>query len=250
VAPIITLLTDFGQSDGYVAEVKAVLLSALPTVQLVDVSHDVPPGNILAAEYLLTRCWNRFPRGTVHLVVVDPGVGTARRALAVEYQNHRFVGPDNGVLTPVLPGARVVTLEIPEGASATFHGRDVFAPAAARLASGEALEEMGVTAVRPVMSPLPEARRQPGGVVGTVVHVDRFGTLISNIPARLVNGQGRVSVDGRHVGAVRRTFSDVASGELVAFGGSGETIEIAVRDGSAAQRLGAGVGTEVRVEAG
>ncbi|MBI4503445.1 MAG: SAM-dependent chlorinase/fluorinase [Gemmatimonadetes bacterium] len=246
--PVITLLTDFGQSDGYVAEVKAVLVTALPAVRLIDISHDVPPGNILAAQYLLGRCWPRFPSGTVHLVVVDPGVGTDRRPIAVENNGHRFVGPDSGVLTPVLEGATVVELAVPPDASPTFHGRDVFAPAAAKLAGGADLPQLGVGVVDPVRVPFPAPRKEQRGVVGTVVYVDRFGTLISNIPGGWASGAAVVRVRERTVGPLKRTFGDVDPVQLIAFVGSGGTIEIAVRDASAAERLGAGVGTEVRVD--
>src|SRR5881397_2033688 len=138
MAPLITLLTDFGTSDSYVAEVKAVLLSRALGAALVDVTHQIPPGDVRAGQYILARVWHRFPRGTVHLVVVDPGVGTARRALAAETAGQFFVAPDNGVLSSLPAGARFVALPVPVGAAPTFHARDVFAPAAAQLANGTA----------------------------------------------------------------------------------------------------------------
>jgi S-adenosylmethionine hydrolase len=132
---IITLLTDFGTADGYVGEMKGVILSAIPDVMIVDISHALSPQDIDAARLTLARVWRRFPRGTIHVVVVDPGVGTERTAMAVESDGRLLVGPDNGVLSPALlnPGARTVALAIPPDASPTFHGRDVFAPAAAAL---------------------------------------------------------------------------------------------------------------------
>ncbi|HET6837122.1 MAG TPA: SAM-dependent chlorinase/fluorinase, partial [Gemmatimonadales bacterium] len=135
---IITLLTDFGTSDSYVAELKGVLLNRAPGIVLVDVSHDVPPGDIRSAAYILGRTWHRFPADTVHLAVVDPGVGTSRAALAIRAHQQYFVAPDNGILTPVLRDAEVeaVMLPLPTTAAPTFHGRDVFAPAAAELARG------------------------------------------------------------------------------------------------------------------
>src|SRR5690606_12746954 len=157
--PILTLLTDFGTADSYVAEVRGVLLSAVPGATLVDVSHEVAQGAVRTAAYLLGRAWRRFPAGTVHLVVVDPGVGTPRAALAAEFGGHRFVGPDNGTLTPVLEGAAVVELAPPAEASATFHGRDLFAPAAAALATGAALASLGSPpASPPFLLPAPERR--------------------------------------------------------------------------------------------
>ncbi|MBI2537081.1 MAG: SAM-dependent chlorinase/fluorinase [Gemmatimonadetes bacterium] len=245
--PIVTLLTDFGLADSYVAEMKAAILSEGTDIRLVDISHQVPPGDIRAAQYLLGRAWGRFPVGTVHVVVVDPGVGSARRAIAVHHQGHFFTGPDNGVLTPVLHDAEVVELRIPRDASPTFQGRDVFAPAAARLAEGERLAGLGPSLSHPVRLPVPTPRRENGVVEGEVIYVDRFGTLIANIPGDWVRGAKGIEVAGKPVGAPHRTFADVQSGAFVGFIGSDGLLEIAVRDGSAATKLGAGVGAEVRV---
>ena len=243
---IVTLLTDFGTADSYVAEVKAALLAGAPACTIVDVSHDVPPGDVRAAQYLLSRAWPRFPAGTVHYVVVDPGVGTARRALAAEAGGHRFVAPDNGLLSPLPPDARFVTLAVPGSAAATFHGRDVFAPAAVRLLNGDRLESLGVRATGVSLSPLPSPRFDGVAWVGEVIYVDRFGTLITNLPARSVEPGVRIQVADRDAGPLRRTFGDVERGQLVAFVGSGGTVEVAVRDGHAMRLLGVGVGTEVR----
>lgn len=245
--PIVTLLTDFGLADSYVAEMKAAILSEATDIRLVDISHQVPPGDIRAAQYLLGRAWRRFPVGTVHVVVVDPGVGSARRAIAVHHQGRFFTGPDNGVLTSVLNQAEVVELRIPRDASPTFQGRDVFAPAAARLAEGERLAGLGPGLANPVRVPMPAPRRENGVVEGEVVYVDRFGTLIANIPGDWVQGAKGIEVSGKPVGALRRTFADVDSGAFVGFVGSDGLLEIAVRDGSAARKLGVGVGADVRV---
>ena len=244
--PLITLLTDFGLSDSYVAEVKGVLLSRAPGATLVDITHQVPPGDVRAGQFLLARAWQRFPQGTVHLAVVDPGVGTARRALAATAGSHRFVAPDNGLLS-FLPAARFVSLPIPADAAPTFHGRDVFAPAAAALASGERLEDLGSPITDAYHAPLPTSHHDGTAVLGEVLDVDRFGTLISNIPGPDVEPGVRIRVGGdTDVGPLRRTFGDVERGTLVAFVGSGGTVEVAVRDGSAARLLGVGVGAEVR----
>jgi hypothetical protein len=245
MASIITLLTDFGLADSYVAEVKGVLLSRAPGAVLVDVTHHVSPGDVRAGQYLLARAWHRFPEGTVHLAVVDPGVGTARRALAAEAAGHRFVAPDNGLLS-FLPSPRFVSLAAPKDAAPTFHGRDVFAPAAAALASGTPLERLGSPVTDARHSPLPTPRGDGIGVVGEVIYVDRFGTLVSNIPGTDVEPGVRIRVAGTDVGALRKTFGDVERGTLVAFVGSGGTVEVAVRDGSAARLLGVGVRAEVR----
>ena len=182
MAPLITLLTDFGTSDSYVAEVKAVLLSRALGAALVDVTHQIPPGDVRAGQYVLARVWHRFPEGTVHLVVVDPGVGTSRRALAAEAAGHYFVAPDNGVLSPLPADARFFELPVPPGAAPSFHGRDLFAPAAAELATGTALAHLGSPIADPYRVPLPAPHFDGTAVRGEVIYVDRFGTLISNIP--------------------------------------------------------------------
>ena len=242
---LITLLTDFGLSDSYVAEVKGVLFTRAPGATLVDISHQVPPGDVRAGQYLLSRAWRQFPKGTVHLAIVDPGVGTSRRALAASAGEHLFVAPDNGLLS-FLANPHFVALKIPEGAAPTFHGRDVFAPAAAALASGRRIEDLGSPITDATFSPLPSPKHDGTALMGEVVYVDRFGTLISNIPGPDVEPGVRIRVTGTDVGALRRTFGDVERGTLVAFVGSGGTVEVAVRDGSAARLLGVGVGAEVR----
>jgi S-adenosylmethionine hydrolase len=242
---LITLLTDFGLSDSYVAEVKGVLLSRAPGAVLVDVTHQVPPGDVPAGQFLLARAWRRFPAGTVHLAVVDPGVGTTRRALAAAAGGHWFVAPDNGLLS-FLEQPRFVSLPIPADAAPTFHGRDVFAPAAASLAAGARLEDLGSPVSDATHAPLPTPHHDGTAVMGEVLYVDRFGTLISNIPGPEVEPGVRIRVAGTEVGSLRRTFGDVERGTLVALVGSGGTVEIAVRDGSAARLLGVGVGAEVR----
>jgi len=250
---VITLLTDFGTADPYVAEVKGALLTRAPGVVLVDVTHEVPPGDVRAGAWVLGRSWRAFPEGTVHLAVVDPGVGTHRAALAVAAHGHFFVAPDNGILTGVLRAAAVeaVALPTPAGAAATFHGRDLFAPAAAALATGAALTALGEPLSRaPQRLALAEPRLDGERVVGEVAYVDRFGTLVTNLDRALLPPGAIAAVAGLEIGPLHRTFGDVASGALLAFVGSGGTLEIAVRDGSAAQRLGLGVGAVVWVRGG
>jgi S-adenosyl-L-methionine hydrolase (adenosine-forming) len=272
--PRITLLTDFGTADGYVAAMKGVIATIAPFVVVDDATHDIPPGDVAAGAWALAAYWRRYPPGTVHVAVVDPGVGGARRALAVRCRGRWLVAPDNGLVTRVLAeasgagddddGALVVALDparIGGGAvSATFHGRDVFAPAAAWLAAGRPAEELGTRAAEPpVRLTLPAAVREGEGevgrgVAGVVVHVDRFGNLITNVPgAWLVGGGGaggagsvRVRLAGRDVPLVR-TYGDAGPGELLALVGSAGWIEVAVRDGSAAALLEVGRGAVVRV---
>jgi S-adenosylmethionine hydrolase len=247
---VVTLLTDFGAADGYVAEVKGVLLTQAPGAVLVDVTHDVPPGDVAAACYVLGRVWRAFPSGTVHLAVVDPGVGTRRRALAAEAAGHWFVAPDNGLLSDVFAAAeaRVVSLAVPATASRTFHGRDVFAPAAARLANGASLDEVGALVSNLVHLPPRKLLRAGPDLVGQVVYVDRFGTLITNLPGDDVAPGAMVRL-GTYAVALRTTFADVPPGETLAFVGSGGTVEIAVRGGRADVVLGMSRGAEVTVAA-
>ena len=244
--PLITLLTDFGTADHYVGEVKGVLASQAHSAQLIDVTHHVPPGDLRAGQFILSRVWHRFPPGAVHLVVVDPGVGTPRRALAAQAAGHYFVAPDNGLLSCLPADARFLSLPIPVTAAPTFHARDVFAPAAAQIANGTALTHVGSLITDPYRSPLPTPRLDGTGVMGEVLYVDRFGTLVTNIPGDMVEPGVRIKVGDTDAGSLRRTFGDVERGKVVAYVGSGGTVEIAVRDGSAARLLGVGVGAEVR----
>jgi S-adenosylmethionine hydrolase len=250
---VITLLTDYGTSDPYVGELKGVLLSLAPSSTLVDITHSLTPGDLRAAAYVLGRTWSRFPMGTVHLVVVDPGVGTPRGALALSTRGHAFVGPDNGVFSDILRGSEVeaVDLPVPELAAHTFHGRDIFAPAAAALARGEPVGSLGSRYSRlPVRLSGIHPHYEGKAVLGEVIHIDRFGNLITNLTPDLVPSYAVVEAEGLAIGPLRQTFGDVPAGGLVAYLGSGGTVEIAVRDGSAARRLGLGVGGRVRARLG
>lgn len=250
---LITLLTDFGTADPYVAEMRGVLYSRAPGVTLADLSHGIPPGDVHAAAYLFGRTWHRFPAGTVHLVVVDPGVGTGRAALAFGAAGHWFVGPDNGVFTSVLDQAegQPTAIQAPPDAAPTFHGRDLFSPAAAALALGHSLTSLGEPLpTAPVLLVLPVPFYEGKSVVGEVISVDRFGNLVTNLTLTEVPPYAVLEVEDADVGPLRRTFSDVESGQLVAYLGSGGQVEIAVRDGSAARRIGLGVGGRVRARLG
>jgi S-adenosyl-L-methionine hydrolase (adenosine-forming) len=242
--PIITLVTDFGTADGYVGEMKGVLLTGAPEATLVDITHEIPAQDVETARLTLARVWRRFPPGTVHLVVVDPGVGTDRAALAVASDDRFLVGPDNGVLSPALlmAGARVVALETPSNASATFHGRDVFAPAAARLATGAAIETLGLPVTQPRIRRTAEPRRTgDGALLGEVISIDRFGNAITNLVGLRT---GTVEAAGLSL-PLRRTYGEAPIGAPVAIVGSSGLIELAVRDGSAARTLRLTRGTAV-----
>lgn len=252
---IVTLITDFGTPDGYVGEMKGVLLERCPTVQLVDITHDIDPGDVWGAAWVLGRIWERFPVRTVHLVVVDPGVGGDRRAVAAEHGGRWFVGPDNGLISRALPGepsdARLIdpdSLDLAP-ASVTFHGRDLFSPAAAWLSGGGAPDRVGppVDPSGLVQLDLPAPVRLGAAVRGQVAHVDRFGNLITDIPGAWVSPTALVEVSGEEVSGLRTHYGAAGSGELLALIGSGGTLEISVRNGSAADRLSAGRGDRVRV---
>lgn len=241
---LITLFTDFGTADGYVAEMKGVLYELAPNVDVVDLSHDVPPQALEHARLAVARYWRRFPANTVHLVVVDPGVGSERAALAVASDGRYLVGPDNGVLSPALlfGDARAVRLAIPAHAAPTFHGRDVFAPAAAALAAGAAIDTLGMPFTTPTIRRTPNAVRGPdGALLGEVIAIDRFGNLVTN----LVSTGDHIVEFARRRLPLRATYPDVAPGTLVAIVGSSGLVEIALRDGHAAQSLGAEVGAPV-----
>lgn len=242
--PIITLLTDFGTADGYVAEMKGVLATAAPGATIMDLTHEIPPQDVEAARMALARYWRRFPAGTVHLAVVDPGVGTERAAIAVSSGGQFLLGPDNGVLSPALFAldAEAVSLPIPATAADTFHGRDVFAPAAAALATGTSLYGIGESWPNPVRRRTPEARRRmDGGIVGEVLTIDRFGNALTN----LVTRTGGVLLAANQRIEIVRTYGDANTGDTLAVVGSSGFVEIAVRNGNAATQLQLQRGAEV-----
>lgn len=247
----ITLLTDFGTFDGYVAAMKGAIAKIAPSAVVDDASHDIYPGDIAGAAYALRRYWRLYPEGTVHVVVVDPGVGTERRAIAAVADGRFLVGPDNGVFTFVLKDADETTIvEISNAGvtfddiSNTFHGRDVFAPAAAHLAAGVDLAEMGAAVTDPIMIAAPPPLVMDNAVHGEVVNVDRFGNLLTNIGAELVVPGAALEFEGGELRIVP-TYAAAASGEPVGLINSDGVLEIAMRDASAADTFGAGRGTAV-----
>jgi S-adenosyl-L-methionine hydrolase (adenosine-forming) len=256
---VITLLTDFGLEDGYVAAMKGVIAGIAPEAQVVDVTHLVPPQDIASARFRLLTVAPFFPPGTIHVAVVDPGVGTARPAVAIRCRSGScLVGPDNGLLCGALeadPPLAVVHLTDPRfwrtaAPSATFHGRDVFAPVGAHLARGVTLEALGpaVPAEGLLTLGLQPPTPVSGGVVGAVQATDRFGNVISNVPGGLLPGGGawRASIGGRILPG-HRTYADVPPGEPLALVGSHGFIELAVHRGDARNVLGASLGDRVAI---
>lgn len=249
--PIVTLTTDFGWGSGYVAEMKGRLLHARTPLTLVDIAHDVPPHDIRAASWLVGQACFAFPPDTLHLVVVDPGVGTPRGLVWARIGGQQFIAPDNGVLSwPLTKGplqaARAIA--IASHAAATFHGRDVIAPTAIDLLDGSSSEPQGheLTVLERLTWPAP--RETPAGVVGEVIHIDAFGNLITNLPAALwprAMAARRLRVGTHEVTSLVRTYGEAPRGAVVALVGSQGFIEVAVVEGSAALRLAASRGTMV-----
>jgi S-adenosyl-L-methionine hydrolase (adenosine-forming) len=263
--PIVTFTTDFGAGDGYAGAMKGIVLSMAPQAQLVDITHGVPAQDVAAGAVALAQAAPLFPPGTIHIAVVDPGVGGERADILVEAGGSVFVGPDNGVLSlAARPPRRIYRIEASafrrEPVSPTFHGRDVFAPTAGRLASGAQASDAGPSVDSMVEIGAPPLHKKSGVVEGRVIHIDSFGNLITSLPAELIAtitgspaGAGAdvaievEGTEGKFSPVFGRTFSDVQSGALIAYIGSGGQLEIARRDGSAAKRIGADRGATVRV---
>jgi len=259
-AAVVTLLTDFGTADGFVGAVKGVIASIAPRATIHDITHDIAPGDIRGGALALEAAARFFPPRTVHVAVVDPGVGTARPALAIEARGQIFVGPDNGLLSLATGTTRrVFALETarfaPAQVSATFHGRDVFAPAAAKLARGIKPRRLGVRVKDVVTLSLPLVTKTAGALTGEVIHADRFGNLTTNVTAadiatlsvrRATQFVVEVGSRGISVG-LARTYGERPSGALLALIDSGGRLEIARRDGSAAALLKYRAGRRLRV---
>lgn len=255
---VVTLLTDFGLSEPFVGVMKGVLCAAHPSVQVIDLTHGIAPGAVAAGAFWLERSFRYFPAGSVHCAVVDPGVGSARAAVVVAAERHFFVGPDNGLLAEVtLRAAHAETRAIDvralglTPASHTFHGRDVFAVVAGRLAARQlSFDELGPRVHLQVPSPVPGVVSEGNAFIGTVLTSDRFGNLITSLRASEVLpavGAGfQLQLAGRTLRSLR-TFADAAPGELLTLVGSFDAIEVAVREGSAAEVLGLLPGAPVKL---
>ncbi len=256
-AGLITLTTDFGLADPFVGIMKGRILGRLPCARLVDLSHELPAGRADVAGFWLARAWAEFPAGAVHLAVVDPGVGTARRVLLASVAGHLLLAPDNGLLPEALRGREGVEWRVMDPAlpghlglgplSRTFHGRDLFAPLAALLAAGTLVpEEFGPQARPRDPAPLPRPRRVADGVAGRVLLADHFGNLFTNIDAQLVFEcrQPVAEVAGRSL-PVLSTYGDAPPGQPLALVNSFELLEIALNGASAARSLGLGEGAGV-----
>ena len=254
---IITLTTDFGLADSYVGVMKGVILRIAAQAQLIDITHLVPPQDVRAAMTILQSVLPYFPPTAIHLVVVDPGVGSQRRPIAIRASQGVFVGPDNGVFTPVIAAATssspptILHLDNPAywlpAISRTFHGRDIFAPVAAHLAAGTPFEAVGAPIHDPIMLPLSEPQRLSGGSIrGQIITIDHFGNLVSDVPAAWLAGRRwRFRIAGQQIGDLSQAYAAVEPGQLVALIGSSGQLEIAMRNGNAARQLGLRVGEPI-----
>jgi S-adenosylmethionine hydrolase len=264
--PIITLLTDFGAADYFVAAVKGIILTANPTARIVDITHDIAPGDIEAAAFTLLAACSSFPADTIHVAVVDPGVGSARRPILIRLGEHFFVGPDNGTFSYVCESqesldvsAEIFHLTKEEyfrhPVSATFHGRDVFAPVAAALSNGVEPDRLGVSISEVVRLPsLRPTTSRDGRLLARIIHIDRFGNCVTNITqndltAKMIVAGATLRLNGKSVKSFRNYFAEAAAGKSKLFGiwGSAGFLEIAAANESAAELLKARRGDEVIV---
>lgn len=258
---VITLLTDFGTRDGYPGVMKGVIWKIAPAVQIADISHSIKPQNIYHGALALARTVPFFPAGTIHVAVIDPGVGTFRRAIGLRLGDQYFIGPDNGLFTLVLEHAeanraevQVVHLDqsqywLPE-VSRVFHGRDVFAPSAAYLAIGIPLEKIGSPISDPIRIPIPQPKPLPsGGLHGQIIEIDNFGNLSTNIEISHIAPMGEVSilVAGHRIDRLASTFGERPAGTLIALYGTSHDLMISIVNGNAAATLGVSEGDDVKV---
>jgi S-adenosyl-L-methionine hydrolase (adenosine-forming) len=257
---LITLLTDFGLQDGYPGVMKGVIWGIAPDTQIADLTHFIHPQNVLEGALVLGRSASFFPTGTIHIAVVDPGVGTQRRPIAAWLGNFYFVGPDNGLFTVLFEHARqqgekiqIIHLDRPRywlsEISNVFHGRDIFAPVAAHLANGIPLVELGTPISDPYLLEIPQPQAIEGGWRGSVMHIDAFGNLGTNLERRHVPQDAAVQVNlcGDTIQGIVRTFGEGQPGQLIALFDSSARLSVCVVNGSAAQKLQARVGDRVEV---
>jgi len=254
--PVITITTDFGHRSGFVGVMKGVILGIAPEAVVVDISHEVAPQDILEAQFLLERAEPYFPVGTIHVAVVDPGVGTGRRPILAQTSRCIFVGPDNGIFTPWLDGAEIRRLDkkrfFNKEVSSTFHGRDIFAPVAGHLAQGRKPEDMGSIITDPVRKSLPHPTITSDGIEGEVVYIDSFGNLITNIFAEMLDKMRKpvIRIGRRRIKGLADTYLEAPAGKPCALIGSHGRIEIAVPMANAAELLGISMGQKVEIGPG
>ncbi len=252
---IITLITDFGYSDPYVGSMKGVILGINPDVQIVDITHDVTPQNIDEAAFILKRSCPFFPKETIHVVIVDPGVGSDRSIIGVKTDAAVYLAPDNGVLKHILHGHPIEVYQITnrdyfrDHVSHTFHGRDIFAPVAAHISRGVTLDTLGPPFENVIKGELSKPVVETEKISGEIIYIDRFGNGITNIGRELVTGlqQIQIHIKSTTIKRLSNRYIDVPIGEPLALIGSGNTLEISVHQGNAAQQIGFRVGDPITV---
>ncbi len=260
--PTLTLTTDFGSKDGFVGTLKGVIWGICPSAQIADISHDISPQNVLEGAFALWRAYSFFPPGSIHLAVVDPGVGTLRRPLALRLGDHTFVGPDNGLFTPMFEDAekkgwRMEMVHLTNNnyflseVSHTFHGRDIFAPVAAHLANGVQFTDLGLPITDPIRLKMPIPEKTSEGWRAHITVIDVFGNLTTDLPAAYLSGFEKVifQIKGKEVQGLAISYGSKQPGELVTLIDSENYIEVAIVNGSAQKILGARVGDEIEVVA-
>ena len=252
---VITLLTDFGLSDSYIGAMKGVILGIQPDVTIVDISHVIPPQNVNEAAYTLKQTYSFFPKDTVHVVIVDPGVGSGREIIGVRTDAYYFLAPDNGVLKYIFdkyPGAEVYKITnnrfFCPNVSHTFHGRDIFAPVAAHITCGVTLSELGETYSDYQSGEIRKPIVQKNTISGEIIYIDSFGNCVTNIDQDMIGGQAIKILFGVYMlHNISTVYTDVADGEALAVIGSGGTLEISVRNGNATRKLKLKIGDAVTV---
>lgn len=237
---IVTLTTDFGIKDHYVGAMKGAMLTINPDILIVDITHQIPPQDIFSGAFTLRNFYCYFPQGTIHVAVIDPGVGSGRKPIALEAGGYIFVGPDNGVFTFVCresKSVRVFEISNPKyilpNVSHTFHGRDIFAPAAAHISLGASLKDLGKGVEKPVMISIKEPEIRSDEIIGELIYTDSFGNLISNIPAKLIKTRSRIYVGKRIINGISKSYAGAGKGELLAIIGSSGLLEVSVNQGRA-----------------
>ena len=258
MASIITLTTDFGLQDHYVSAMKAAILAIAPDARLVDISHNIPPQDIMAGAWVVRNATMLYPPNTVHLVVIDPGVGTDRSPVAIKIEDQFFVGPDNGIFSLIGEDFEYEAVVLNKEKfwrkerSNTFHGRDIFAPVAAHLSNGLNISHLGSPLEKLVTFRWAIPISDKDGIQGWIVHIDRFGNLISNIPEALIKealnlSQLRIYVGNTILKNIVLTYSDVPDGEPAAYIGSSGTLEVAINKGNAKEMLGVEKGAQISI---
>lgn len=257
---VITITTDFGEKDGFVGTMKGVIWNIAPNVQIADITHEVPAQDILTGAIALWRAAPFFPQGTIHIIVVDPGVGTHRRPIAARIGGQYFVGPDNGLFTPMILDAKragggmvFIHLDRPEywlkNVSHTFHGRDIFSPVAANLATGVPLEKLGTPFVDPVQIALPQPEKLPNGWRAHISVIDKFGNLTTDLPASSLERLDglRFRIAGHEITGLVESYGYRSPGDLVSLVDSEGYVEVAIVNGNAARTLNVRLGDPVDV---